>query len=218
MGEKITHDTEFNKESVKNMSKNISIPFGLLISKLIKMRNEKHEWLKDKQSRNLESETQINSQNEQLASQKFNEIFDRISKICKENTPRDRNTSSDNEPFRYNDGSTIIDLSVTDDDEQQEIYIDKHDWDHTSTYMLKKIKTWEFQLSGLDNNKRNTVNNLTPEELLNDILPIIEKRIDEAENYQKQKRINKIKKANLLIQSQDEKEADNLLKSVIQEI
>ena len=139
----------------------------------------------------------------QLVTQKFDEICDRINKISKWDT------------YRYNDGNTTIDISVTEDDVEVEktIFIDKSESEeHTTTYELKRTKTWNYQLYGIENGKRNTIDDLTPDELLDDILPLIESRIEEAENHQQQERINKIKKANLLAQSQDQEDADNLLK------
>lgn len=204
MVEKFTSNNESKKESVKNIAKKTAQVLcpSLLIVDLIKKRKEKHQWLDNKHSKKLESnkENGNDRQKEQLATQKFNEICDRINKISKWDV------------YRYNDGNTTIDISVTEDEVQEIIFIDKQDSEQTTTYELKRTKTWNYQLHGIENNKRNTIDDLTTDELLDDILPLIENRIEDAENHQKQERINKIKKANLLAQSQDQKDADDLLK------
>lgn len=204
--EKFTQNKEFNSKSPKELIKKAAkIGFTAAlwpIPYILKKRNEKHKWLDDKNSKKLESnkERRNDKQKEQLATKKFNEIYDRINKISKWDV------------YRYNDGNTTIDISITEDEVQQIIFIDKQESEQTTTYELKRTKTWNYQLHGIENNKRNTIDDLTSDELLDDILPLIENRIEEAENHQKQERINKIKKANLLAQAQDQKDADDLLK------
>jgi hypothetical protein len=58
------------------------------------------------------------------------------------------------------------------------------------------------------------VDNLTPEELLNDILPNFEKRLNEAEAQKKQDRRDALDNASKYAQKQDQQEADDLLNNL----
>ena len=80
-------------------------------------------------------------------------------------------------------------------------------------YALRKdIKSWEFQLRTYHNDINDTIENLSPEQILNEILPNFEKRLNEAENYKKQEINKKIKEASKYAEAQEQKEADDLLK------
>ena len=136
--EKFTQNKEFNSKSPKELIKKAAkIGFTAAlwpIPYILKKRNEKHKWLDDKNSKKLESnkERRNDKQKAQLATKKFNEIYDRINKISKWDV------------YRYNDGNTTIDISITEDEVQQIIFIDKQESEQTTTYELKRTKTWNI--------------------------------------------------------------------------
>ena len=160
---------------------------------------------------NLEHIDSQQGAQEQLALQKFDEIFNRLH----------GNTSLNEEKFWENALEIEKDWGVkwwimsyyNPNSWYQEISI-SWDWEgnNHSTYGLIK-QNWKFRLetSVWENHDKKVIDNITPEELINKILPNFEKRINEGEIMRAQSRQKALEDANQYAYQQDQQDADRLL-------
>lgn len=163
-------------------------------------------------------ESQEKSQ-EQLANQKFDEIFNKVFDIW--NSFEDKFSKYSSINLNREDGTSWW-IQVSEDiktwDKSIEIFWYEHEDKPGSIYMLSR-EWWKYSLvSGFDKKdfeddirERNTVNNLTSQELLNNILPNFERRLNEWETLKAQERQHAIENANQYVYQQDLQDADRLL-------
>jgi len=163
---------------------------------------------------NVNSSETLDSQQEsqeQLANQKFDEIFNKIYG----NQPS--NAMSENGLAIQKDGDIKWELWAFNN---SNIWLQKItiSWfwangNEPSNYTLKR-ENWKFELETTvweGGVKKNVIDNITPEELLNNFLPKFEKRLNEWEELKKQQRQKAIEDANQYAYQQDQQDADRLL-------
>ena len=83
-------------------------------------------------------------------------------------------------------------------------------WKKPSMYRLE-YKSGNFTLSTTEGENWKKIKNLTEEELLNNVLPKFEKRLNEAKNLQRQKRQKSINDAGKYAYEEDQNDANKLL-------
>lgn len=163
---------------------------------------------------NVNSSEMLDSQQEsqeQLANQKFDEIFNKIYG----NQPS--NTISENGLAIQKDGDIKWELLAFNNPYiwLQIITISWY-WENgnvPSNYRLER-ENWKFKLETTvweEDVKKNVIDNITPEELLNNFLPKIEKRLNEWVELKKQQRQKAIEDANQYAYQQDQQDANKLL-------
>ena len=83
-------------------------------------------------------------------------------------------------------------------------------WKKPSMYRLD-YESGNFTLSTTEGENWKKIKNLTEEELLNNVLPKFEKRLNEAKNLQRQERQKSINNAGKYAYEKDQNDADKLL-------
>jgi len=154
------------------------------------------------------------SEQEKLAIHSFNELYNKISSRLVKYTDENgvdvditffwvgwETKFDNNDVYNYNSWS-----------EWQGICIERHKTPDINTrYSLIKMNNGTFYLDTDDSWKHTRIDNLTPEELFNNILPNFEKRLNEGEMLRVQKRQRALEDANQYAYQQDQQDADRLL-------
>lgn len=214
LGESRMSDDEIDGRS-SNRRKMISVAMkGLLGPTWVGLMHYGIKKGKEKlgKSENVKNKTE-SLENEAL--QRFDEIFDKISEIGDE-SPSVNGFDGVERSYTYENHDIKITISSSGSNFWKYISIKKDSWDQVTFYFLSK-QWWKFGLAAPNLH----IDNLTPEELINDVLPNFENRLDEAYKdkdqsieRERQERDEQIKMAWSYAQVQDQKKADDLLKSL----
>lgn len=171
----------------------------------------------------LESVDTPQESQEQLAAQKYDEIINKIFEIWKHHDGSSYTTLD----LKRADGALWW-MGVADDwywNKSLEIMWTAHNWKPDSLYCLSKewekysltsgaVPKWipeDENMSITDAANKNTIDNVSSEELLNKILPNFEKRLNEWKMLQSQQRQKALEDADQYAYQQDQQDAYKLL-------
>lgn len=145
---------------------------------------------------------------EQLATKKFNEIFKGIFGNNNISSPETHKMEIQKEGWI----SWILEASYNPKNGYKSMAIRWGKWEEASRYHLS-YDSWKFTLSsgGDINNFNETVKNLTGKEVLDNILPKFEKRLNEAKALESTRRKKAIGDAGKLAYQEDQNDANKLL-------
>ena len=161
--------------------------------------------LKDKVK---ETKDKLTKSPEELASQKFDEIFDEINKNGIGSVIGvGSSISVDGFSIETSDKDWVKYITI-----YKDAGVDKNGYHMTTEYSLSKSKFTWFSLKISDGNMTRDITDITPQELINEVLPKFQKRLNEAKILKAQERQRAFKEVSGYAQAQDQKEADDLLK------